>query len=65
MWLHKLSKKDPIAFDEILNSKIPSLNFANTDDISNFIFKCSEHITLSNGMLVDMSGGGSWIQAKQ
>ena len=64
-YLHKLSKNNPLAFDEILNSKIPSLNFANPDDISNFIFKCSQHNTLANGMLVDISGGGSWIQAKQ
>tara|TARA_Y100001968_G_scaffold333701_1_gene398491 strand:+ start:5573 stop:6319 length:747 start_codon:yes stop_codon:yes gene_type:complete len=64
-YLHKLSKSDPLQFDEILNSKIPSLNFAKPDDISKFICECSNHPSLSNGMLVDISGGGSWIQAKQ
>ena len=61
-YLYKLSKENPIAFDEILNAKIPNLNFADKYDIAKFIFSASKHLTLSNGMIVDISGGGSWIK---
>ena len=63
-YLHKLSIENPMAFDEILNEKIPSLNFAKPNDISKFIYNATKHFTLSNGMIVDISGGGSWIKMK-
>ena len=60
-FLHKLSKTDPIAFDEILGGQVPTLNFASKSDISNFVYDCSENQKLCNGMIADITGGASWL----
>lgn len=60
-YYHKLSSENPVAFKQLVSDNLPSKYFPSTDEIAKFMVEATTNISLTNGMICDISGGNSWL----